>query len=70
MTKQEILFNLLGVFTYSLDTKVVSGERNKVNKYYYVTWKCKYTDYLIGNEIRQEITKEEYDCLLKELEND
>ena len=68
MTKQEILFNGLKVFSYSLDCKVVLDEYKIVRKYYTVTWKCNCTNSLIGNEIKQEITKEEYEHLLKELE--
>lgn len=67
MTKESILFNKLGVYSFNLKTKTLRTEDKKVTTYYWVVWSCKYGE---NCKIKQEITKEEYEFLLKELENE
>lgn len=67
MTKESIFFDKLGVYSFDLKTRTLRIEDKKVTTYYWVTWYCKYGS---CSEKEQEITKEEYEFLLKELEND
>ena len=64
MTKESILFNRLGVYSFDLKTKTLRTEDKKVATYYWVIWKCKYGE---CRELKQEISKQEYECLLEEL---
>jgi hypothetical protein len=66
MTKESILFNRLGVYSFDLKTQTLRREEKKIATYYWVTWHCKYGETAV---IKQEISKEEYELLLKELEN-
>lgn len=67
MTKQEIFYNRLGVYVYELSQRVIKGENGRVNTCYEVIWKCKYLpESLVSNSIRQQVSKEEYEFLLKE----
>ena len=67
MTKESILFDGLGVYSFDLRTKTLRTENKKITTYYWVNWYCKYGE---SDGTKQEITKEEYEFLLKELEND
>ncbi|MBO7213990.1 MAG: hypothetical protein J6V66_00685 [Clostridia bacterium] len=67
MTKESILFERLGVYSFDLKTKTLRTGDKKITTYYWVIWYCKHGG---SSEIKQEITKEEYEFLLKELGND
>ena len=69
MTKESILFNGLKVFSYDLRTKTLKGEKGIVRTIYEVEWRTA-NAYVLCDTIIQEITEEEYEFLLKELEND
>lgn len=64
MTKENILFDRLGVYSYRLKTQTLKTEGGKITTYYTVIWSMKYGE---SSEIKQEISKEEYEYLLKEL---
>lgn len=67
MTKESILFDRLGVYNFSLNTATLKTKDKEVTTYYSVIWRCEYGE---RSELKQDISKEEYDFLLKELEND
>ena len=61
MTKETIYYNRMfgwKKITYTLSTKTVKTCNNEVTTYYYATF----------DNVKLEIDKEEYNCLLKELE--
>ena len=64
MTKEEIFYKKQEIHYYELFTRTTLDKNKKVKLIYEVQW------YTPTNTILNEITKEEYECLLKELEND
>ena len=67
MTKASIFFDKLGVYSFDLKTKTLRTADKKITTYYWINWYCKYGE---SSEIKQEITKEEYEFLLNELEKE
>jgi hypothetical protein len=63
MTKEEIFYNKQEVRYYELFTRTTLDKNKKVKLIYEVQWHTKQYDTILD-----EITKEEYDVLLKELE--
>lgn len=69
MTKQDIFYNRLWVYISEFKQKVNKTEKGGIDIRYIVKWKCKYPPTtLLENFIEQEVTKEEYEYLLKEYE--
>lgn len=69
MTKQDIFYYRLGVYISELEQKVNKTEKGGIDIRYIVKWKCKYRPTtLLENLIEQEVSKEEYEFLLKEYE--
>lgn len=67
MTKESILYNRLSINYFTLRTYTLRTEQYKTTTtYYYVKWFC---DYGLSEPLEQEISKEEYEYLLKELNN-
>ena len=64
MNIKEIFYTRQCVRGYELFTHTLTGEDKKIHTIYEVVW------HTLKDTIRDEITKEEYDTLLKELEND
>lgn len=66
MTKESILYDGLGIYSFTLRTFTIrTGDKNVVTSYF-VKWLCEYGP---QDNIEQEISKEEYEYLLKELNN-
>lgn len=61
MTKEEIFYKKQEIHYYELFTRTTLDKNKKVKLIYEVQW------YTPTNTILNEITKEEYECLLKEL---
>ena len=69
MTKQDIFYYRLGVYISELKQEVSKTEKGSINVCYIVKWKCKYPPTALLNDvIEQEVTKQEYEYLLKEYE--
>ena len=63
MTKESIFFDYFEVYSFNLKTETLRTEDKKITTYYSVVWHRKN-----GCDIGQEISKEEYELLLKELQ--
>ena len=64
MTKEEIFYRTQRVQYYELFTNTMVFEKKKPHTIYGVVW------HTLTDAIKEEITKEEYEVLLKGLEND